>query len=936
MASYTDKITTFNPYISQLPLIEEMSKVGMEKQQQYNQGVQKIQSQIDNVAGLDIGRDTDKKYLQSKLDELGNNLKTVAAGDFSNFQLVNSVGGMANQIGKDAYIQAAVYSTANDKKQLSDMEADKKKGTLTPHAKLYYELQRSKYFNNPNLKGEDGKPITFSGQYTPSWDLDKHMLEAVNAVGDASWTAENVFKMDPTTGKPLRNIESVKNPRTGKMEQIDRGPVYSEYAIEAKRAGKFNENITGAINSVLDRPEAKQELAMRGIYNYRGYDNVNDFVSLYKAEKDKGVSLWGDRRIELQSKLTTETDPEKKKDFQNQILQVDNNIAALKNNEDAKMAEALKYNNVDAYKAALETQRVTNDYLKGYVTEKLSEKYIKNIPSEAHAEIVKTARDWWATQTRIGLETANYELHKITTGIAKEKWTYDKDNPNNPNIASKTPFEGGAKELGAYVGNIMTEGSNLVSEYDKTKTDFVLGYLGSINPSSTAEDNQKLLAQGIASDPNYLTTMFEKGYKDVETHPEANKFSNLRTAFPKIADIQKRLEANSNTIQNMNNDPEVKASGANLDFGKMAEGLKSFDITRNINGRNVTQKVTPQDLLNANIIAHRSDAFTTDAEKGLYQGAKKQLDEKFGANTNYLFDLGFIPKIDEGFSVAAGVGVSGEYEANPRYLKQHGFDDATIAKMANVGNQIKDGQFLSSLTARENYLKRVEMGNSPLSYKIYPNDAKSTEITSIDQNVKAFLSTRKAGGINVSPFEKAYSGKETDKYNLVVQLDRGTPNEHKENWSLDLYDGDKKVATTPATRTEAESMMQGKIDVPQYVSLAQQYFNTNGSTNKTYGPANMYNPDAYSRAILRSSDFNNLRRTDLFGADVIRNQAGVPNLYFYIRDASGNIEPIPFKRQRGDREPVPFSSVDAAEKFAKDLNASGKSAMVDEIINNNK
>ena len=100
MASFTDAIPQFNPYIQQLP-VEAMVKVGMEKQQRYDQGLQKIQSQIDQVAGLDIVRDVDRQYLQSKLNDLGSKLKTVAAGDFSNYQLVNSVAGMASSVAKD-------------------------------------------------------------------------------------------------------------------------------------------------------------------------------------------------------------------------------------------------------------------------------------------------------------------------------------------------------------------------------------------------------------------------------------------------------------------------------------------------------------------------------------------------------------------------------------------------------------------------------------------------------------------------------------------------------------------------------------------------------------------------------------------------------------------------------------------------------------------
>jgi hypothetical protein len=51
MASYTDIAPKFNPYIQQLP-VEAMAKVGMEKQKRYDEGLQKIQQGIDNVAGL--------------------------------------------------------------------------------------------------------------------------------------------------------------------------------------------------------------------------------------------------------------------------------------------------------------------------------------------------------------------------------------------------------------------------------------------------------------------------------------------------------------------------------------------------------------------------------------------------------------------------------------------------------------------------------------------------------------------------------------------------------------------------------------------------------------------------------------------------------------------------------------------------------------------
>ena len=74
MSSWIDNPAQFNPYVQQQP-IEAMVSVGTEKQRRYDEGIQRIQSSIDRVAGLDIARDVDKQYLQGRLDDLGSKLK---------------------------------------------------------------------------------------------------------------------------------------------------------------------------------------------------------------------------------------------------------------------------------------------------------------------------------------------------------------------------------------------------------------------------------------------------------------------------------------------------------------------------------------------------------------------------------------------------------------------------------------------------------------------------------------------------------------------------------------------------------------------------------------------------------------------------------------------------------------------------------------------
>lgn len=176
MASFTDSISQFNPYVQQLP-VDAMVKVGMQKQAQYDQGVQKIQSYIDNIAGLDVANDADKAYLQSKLNDLGGKLRTVAAGDFSNQQLVNSVGGMTTQIIKDPNIQNAVSSTAWLKKQQAELDKQYKDGKSSINNVNDFKDQVNEYLSNK-------KPgQVFRGTYSPYIDINKKWTEMMKGLG---------------------------------------------------------------------------------------------------------------------------------------------------------------------------------------------------------------------------------------------------------------------------------------------------------------------------------------------------------------------------------------------------------------------------------------------------------------------------------------------------------------------------------------------------------------------------------------------------------------------------------------------------------------------------------------------------------------------------------------------------------------------------------
>jgi hypothetical protein len=279
MASFTDAISQFNPYVSQLP-IDAMVKVGTYKQQKYEEGIQRIQGEIDRVAGLDIIRGVDKQYLQSKLNELGSKLKTVAGGDFSNFQLVNSVGGMANQIGKDGNVQNAVRSTQYVRKGQQDMEAARKAGKSSVQNEAWFNNRVNGWLNNADIKS------SFSDYYVEYTDIEKKLRDVAKDVHEYDQSIEIPFQRD-NSGNVLYfdKNDNVTTPDKGQT-RID------EVMLKTNVKGKSAQKILDNFYSSIDEND-KRQLNIDGWYHYRGYQGdsfkqkiVSDITSSYDMKKE--------------------------------------------------------------------------------------------------------------------------------------------------------------------------------------------------------------------------------------------------------------------------------------------------------------------------------------------------------------------------------------------------------------------------------------------------------------------------------------------------------------------------------------------------------------------------------------------------------------------------------------------------------------------------
>ena len=348
MASFTDNpqaLGTFNPYVQQLP-VDTMVKVGMYKQDQYNQGIQKIQTSIDNIAGLDIARDADKAYLQSRVNELGNKLKFVAAGDFSDFSLVNSVNGMTGQLVKDPNIQNAVSSTAKLRKEQQYKEEARKAGKSSAQNDWDFNVGANNYLNSSDLKG------TYNGHYTNYTNMDEKLRKLAKDIHESDTAYDNPFQRD-AAGNTLYFDKSGKastDPRSGNPKQDD---AMLHVESKAKSAQKILSTFYDSLS-----PDDINQLSIDGRYHYKDA-SADTFKQTINSNYIADKKVLSEGAVELALKIQTgKLTPAQKAQYEAQLTDVNKklNDGELEKSRDEQLLKIDSIPDMEGYKAKLYTQ----------------------------------------------------------------------------------------------------------------------------------------------------------------------------------------------------------------------------------------------------------------------------------------------------------------------------------------------------------------------------------------------------------------------------------------------------------------------------------------------------------------------------------------------------------------------------------------------------
>lgn len=451
MASFTDAIPQFNPYIQQLP-VDAMVSVGMQKQQQYDQGIQRIQSEIDRVAGLDVVRDVDRQYLQSKLNDLGSKLRTVAAGDFSNFQLVNSVAGMAGKVAKDNNVINAVQATAKYRKEQTFMEEARQKGESAIQNEYDFMQQTNRWLNDENVGAG------FSGRYRKYIDVDKKWLDVLKSLHS------DLLEED---------IPYVYN-EDGSLNKSQTAEAMQRISKETVSAAKIENALRASLS-----PDEMEQLNINGRYEFR---NINDPEQLAVYSRTRFGSMIADNEKSIKelegAKALASSDP-------NKLLKIEEGINSLRQRneqltKDMNSEIEMFGNDIEAAKGFIYRRGAIEQFASAHAWEKQKNNLLTNPINAYRLDIAKHQ-----------LNLAQFEQDKAKFAWQKtmdiKKFELDQMEAMLKNNGMLP--ESGSIYLGASTNVLNQQGQLLkeINEYNQQYQSTINDVLNKLGPSVTRE-----------------------------------------------------------------------------------------------------------------------------------------------------------------------------------------------------------------------------------------------------------------------------------------------------------------------------------------------------------------------------------------------------------------------------------------------------------------
>lgn len=296
----------FTPYRPESPVDAELY-VGAQKQQAFQEGIQRVQGYVDNLYGLPLDNPADREYLQAKISQMKGAVDKSVSGDFSDSLLANQIGGLARQIAADPAIKAGVASTSNYRAGLAAIEQSKKDGKYALANEDDFRTEANKWLN-------DGKAgAVFNYSYTPHTDYNGKILKVLKDAGYDENTSEMPYVTD-SMGNPLRDENG--------HQVLD--------TVKIQRYIKDNSSQVGALIRATLTPDDYKQMAIDGKYQYKGYTPQQLKEGWDGTFKDQDAA-YTSKRLDLLKELSFEKDPDKIKQINAQLDDIQNKYSNLSN-----------------------------------------------------------------------------------------------------------------------------------------------------------------------------------------------------------------------------------------------------------------------------------------------------------------------------------------------------------------------------------------------------------------------------------------------------------------------------------------------------------------------------------------------------------------------------------------------------------------------------
>lgn len=339
MASFTSSNNiSFTPYIETNP-VDAYLRVGLYKEQQLQEGIQKVQASVDAITGLPIIKEEDRQYVQNKLGQLKSGISKNLSGDFSDARITNQIAGAAKTIYSDPVVQNSVQGTMSYKKGLADIEEAKKNGKWNIANETVFQDGVNAWLSD---KTAGSKASQYFTGYTPYTDVNEMFLKYWKEV-DPTDDLSSVYYNDPKNITPT-------NPT---------GRTISPTMFEGKSAAQ----VKAVWDLVKGNANAQQQLQIDGQYQFRGQTPEQIYAQL-GAQTKASIDENNAAILALQAKAAVGDKDAAAEIAQLQKLNLDSEKSL------SNYAQALQ-TNPDAVKGAIASQRTLSSLIGAYTSQKL-------------------------------------------------------------------------------------------------------------------------------------------------------------------------------------------------------------------------------------------------------------------------------------------------------------------------------------------------------------------------------------------------------------------------------------------------------------------------------------------------------------------------------------------------------------------------------------